>query len=150
MNPKQLAIIGGGFAGTTLARRLERLLPPEWELTLLSRDNHITYSPLLAEVVGASILPGHVVAPIRQMLRRTRLRDWTGPNPLRFVKRNHRRAHQKSVPAILVRSAAVRFRSVRRQNLAAGYCWKDSVHLKTKRFCAAGRFHVYAIPRASP
>ena len=73
MKPKHFAIIGGGFAGITLASRLERLLPPAWELTLLSRENHITYSPLLAEVVGASILPGHVVAPTRQMLRRTLL-----------------------------------------------------------------------------
>ncbi|MFQ5984162.1 MAG: NAD(P)/FAD-dependent oxidoreductase, partial [Alphaproteobacteria bacterium] len=34
----------------------------------------ITYHPLLAEVVGASMLPGHVVAPIRHMVKRTRFR----------------------------------------------------------------------------
>ncbi len=67
-----LVIVGGGFAGVGLARRLERLLP-EWDLFLLDRDNHITYTPLLAEVVGAAILPGHVVAPLRQMVKRTKV-----------------------------------------------------------------------------
>lgn len=66
--------MGGGFGGITLARRLERLLPPEWQITLLNRDNHITYYPLLAEVVGASILPGHVVAPLRQMVKKAQIR----------------------------------------------------------------------------
>ena len=66
-----IAILGGGFAGTTLARRLERRLPDSYRIALLSKNNFITYSPLLPEVVGASILPGHVVAPIRQMTKRT-------------------------------------------------------------------------------
>ena len=34
----------------------------------------MTYNPLLPEVVGASILPGHVQSPIRQILKRTRIR----------------------------------------------------------------------------
>jgi NADH dehydrogenase len=37
-------------------------------LTLISQDNFITFNPLLPEVVGASILPGHVIAPHRQMI----------------------------------------------------------------------------------
>ena len=74
MGKSNLVVLGGGFAGTTLARRLERRLPGDWQLTLLSQENCITYSPLLAEVVGASMLPGHVVAPIRQIVKRTRFR----------------------------------------------------------------------------
>jgi NADH dehydrogenase len=66
--PKHLLIIGGGFAGTTLAQALEHRLPPDWTLTLISQENFITYNPLLPEVVGASILPGHVIAPHRQMI----------------------------------------------------------------------------------
>ena len=71
MNTTHIVIIGGGFAGSTLARALEKQLPPDCNITLISKDNHITYNPLLAEVVGASILPGHVVAPLRQMVKRT-------------------------------------------------------------------------------
>ena len=70
---KNLVVIGGGFAGTTLARRLDRSLPADWRVTLISRENFITYNPLLPEVVGASLLPGHVVAPHRLMVRRGRV-----------------------------------------------------------------------------
>ena len=74
-NPSNnVVIIGGGFAGAVLAKSLERRLPTAWSIYLLSQDNFITYNPLLAEVVGASVLPGHVVAPLRQMLKRTRIR----------------------------------------------------------------------------
>jgi NADH dehydrogenase len=70
---KTVAIVGGGFAGATLARCLERQLPDGWQITLLSRDNFITYNPLLPEVVGASLLPGHVIAPLRQLATRSRV-----------------------------------------------------------------------------
>ena len=41
---KNLVIIGGGFAGTTLARRLDRSLPPDWRVTVSDR---VTVCPLL-------------------------------------------------------------------------------------------------------
>src|SRR4030095_5983139 len=65
---KNLVIVGGGFAGITLAQRLEHRLALGGELTLVSQENFITFNPLLPEVVGASILPGHVIAPHRQMI----------------------------------------------------------------------------------
>src|SRR5512134_79310 len=66
---RRIVIIGGGFAGSALARALDGKLPAGWGLTLVSQENFITYNPLLAEVVGASLLPGHVVAPHRQMVK---------------------------------------------------------------------------------
>jgi NADH:ubiquinone reductase (H+-translocating) len=65
---KSLVIVGGGFAGMKAAQALEHTLPPDWTLTLISQENFITFNPLLPEVVGASILPGHVIAPHRQMI----------------------------------------------------------------------------------
>ena len=65
---KHLVIIGGGFAGMKLAKSLQNRLPHDWHLTLISQENFITFNPLLPEVVGASILPGHVIAPHRQMI----------------------------------------------------------------------------------
>ena len=73
MATKTIAIIGGGFAGATVARHLERRLPDGWQVVLLSRENFITYNPLLPEVVGASLLPGHVIAPLRQLATRSRV-----------------------------------------------------------------------------
>ncbi len=67
---RQIVIVGGGFAGTTLARALERRLPPGWGVLLVSEESYTTFNPMLAEVVGASVFPEHVVAPIRQMMAR--------------------------------------------------------------------------------
>jgi len=67
-----IVIVGGGFAGTTLARVLERHLPPGNRVVLISEESYTTFNPMLAEVVGASVFPEHVVAPIRQMLSRSK------------------------------------------------------------------------------
>ncbi|MGD8630888.1 MAG: NAD(P)/FAD-dependent oxidoreductase [Gammaproteobacteria bacterium] len=69
---KRIVIVGGGFAGVAAARRLERRIPADWQLVLVSAENFMLYTPLLPEVAGASLLPGHSVAPLRSMLRRTR------------------------------------------------------------------------------
>ena len=71
MGKKRILIIGGGFAGVTLAQRLERIAPAETELVLLSNENHFVFTPLLAETAGREISPLHVVIPGRQMVRRT-------------------------------------------------------------------------------
>jgi NADH dehydrogenase len=68
---KNIVIVGGGFAGTTLARALQRRLPAGHRVVLLSEESYTTFNPMLAEVVGASVFPEQVVAPIRQLLRRS-------------------------------------------------------------------------------
>ena len=60
--------MSAGASRGPAAQLLERTLPPEWTLTLISQENFITFNPLLPEVVGASILPSHVIAPHRQMI----------------------------------------------------------------------------------
>jgi NADH dehydrogenase len=69
---RTIAIIGGGFAGTTLARELDGRLPAGWDLVLISEESYTTFNPLLPEALGASIFPEQAVAPIRQMLERGR------------------------------------------------------------------------------
>lgn len=70
-NKIRMVIVGGGFAGVTLAQRLERLTDDCVEVVLLSSENHLVFSPLLAEAVGREIAPLHAVVPGRQMVRRT-------------------------------------------------------------------------------
>jgi NADH dehydrogenase len=67
-----IVVIGGGFAGTTLARELDAGLPPGFELILISEESYTTFNPMLPEAVSASIFPEQVVAPIREMLARGR------------------------------------------------------------------------------
>jgi NADH dehydrogenase len=65
-------IAGGGFAGVTLAQRLERSLPEEMEIVVLSAQNHLVFTPMLPEMVGRTISPLHVVVAGRQLTRRTK------------------------------------------------------------------------------
>lgn len=65
---KNIVIVGGGFGGSTVARELRARLPNGYMLILISEESYLTFNPMLAEVVGASIFPEQVVAPLRQML----------------------------------------------------------------------------------
>jgi NADH dehydrogenase len=65
---RNIVIVGGGFAGTTLAKSLQRDLSGGYRVVLVSEESYTTFNPMLAEVVGAAVFPEHVVAPIRQML----------------------------------------------------------------------------------
>src|ERR1051325_12010494 len=67
----RIVILGGGFAGVALAQRLEKLTDDSVEVVLVSNENHLVFSPLLAEAVGREISPLHVIVPGRQMVRRT-------------------------------------------------------------------------------
>jgi NADH dehydrogenase len=69
---KNIVIVGGGFAGTTLAQALEKRLPAPYRVVLVSDESFTTFNPMLAEVVGASVFPEHVIVPIRQMLQHSR------------------------------------------------------------------------------
>ena len=71
MSKRRVIIIGGGFGGVTVAQHLERRLPSEIEIVLISSENHFVFTPMLAEAVGRSISPDHVVVVGRQMVRRT-------------------------------------------------------------------------------
>ena len=66
-------VLGGGFAGTRCAQRLERLLPKDTVVTLVSSENYFVFQPLLPEVVGASLSPSHVISPLRHLLRRAQV-----------------------------------------------------------------------------
>ena len=70
----QVAIVGGGFAGLAVAEGLERRLRAgEADVTLVSRDNYVLFTPMLPEVSGGDLEPRHVVSPLRGLLRRTKL-----------------------------------------------------------------------------
>jgi NADH:ubiquinone reductase (H+-translocating) len=71
-NRRNIVVIGGGFAATSLVRRLEGELPREYRIILIAEENYTVFNPLLAELVGATIQPAHTIAPIRRMIRRSR------------------------------------------------------------------------------
>jgi NADH dehydrogenase FAD-containing subunit len=69
----RIVVLGGGFAGVAVARRLERKLRrDEAEIALVSRDNFTLFTPMLPEVSSGGLEPRHVVTPVRAQLHRTR------------------------------------------------------------------------------
>lgn len=68
-------IVGGGFAGASVARELERLLPRQSARLILVNDvNFLLYTPFLPEAAAGTLEPRHVVTPLREILDRTYLR----------------------------------------------------------------------------
>jgi NADH dehydrogenase len=71
MKERRIIIVGGGFAGVKCAATLASKAPRgAAEVVLFNSENHMVFSPLLAEVVGSSINPLDVVVPLRQLLPR--------------------------------------------------------------------------------
>ncbi|MGH6817954.1 MAG: NAD(P)/FAD-dependent oxidoreductase [Methylovirgula sp.] len=63
---KRVVIVGGGFGGLAVARALKGL---PTEVTLLDRQNHHCFQPLLYQVATAVISPADIAWPIRGILR---------------------------------------------------------------------------------
>src|SRR5688572_11967794 len=63
---RQVIVVGGGFGGLNLARALARA---PVHVTLLDRQNHHLFQPLLYQVAMAGLAPGEVAVPIRGVLR---------------------------------------------------------------------------------
>jgi len=69
MAKKRIVIVGGGFGGVKCAGTLRKLLDrDEAEIVLFNRENHLVFSPLLAEAVGSSLNILDVIVPLRQLL----------------------------------------------------------------------------------
>lgn len=70
--PRRILIVGGGFAGLTVAMELERKLGRDSsvEITLINRENFFLFKPMLHEVAAGDLDLTTIVNPDRKMLRR--------------------------------------------------------------------------------
>ena len=69
-----VVISGGGFGGLFAARRLERTMPlHSTRITLVNDVNFLLYTPFLPEAAAGMLEPRHVVTPLRDVLKQTRL-----------------------------------------------------------------------------
>ena len=62
-----IVIIGGGFAGLEVAKRLRK---SKVRITLLDRHNYHLFQPLLYQVATGGLSPANIATPLRSILRK--------------------------------------------------------------------------------
>ena len=80
----EIVIAGGGFGGFYAARELARRMPPNSaRITLITRENFMLFTPLMAGAAAGTLEPRHVVVPLREELDGIdiRLGEVTGADP---------------------------------------------------------------------
>ena len=77
MKTTRIVIAGGGFAGLYAAMHFDKRLArqADIEVTLISRENFILFTPLLHEVAAGDLYPGDIVNPLRRILRHVKFID---------------------------------------------------------------------------
>jgi len=89
----RVVIVGAGFAGFNAARELVRLVGDSAEITVINSTDYFLYLPLMPQVTGGLIEPGHIRVSLPPRLRKTRFVlgtvnhvdaarktvSWTGP-----------------------------------------------------------------------
>ena len=70
----RIVIAGGGFAGISAAIYFEKRLArrADIQVTLISRENFILFTPMLHEVAAGDLYGGDIINPIRRILRRVK------------------------------------------------------------------------------
>jgi NADH dehydrogenase len=84
---QRIVVVGGGFAGVTLAQKLERHVGQDAEIVVISAENHMVFTPMLPEVAARTVNPLHIVVTGREMTRRT---VWMKAKVTRVDTANHR------------------------------------------------------------
>jgi len=75
MKTTKIVIAGGGFAGLYAGMHFEKRLArrADVEVTLISRENFILFTPMLHEVAAGDLYPGDIVNPLRRILRHVKV-----------------------------------------------------------------------------
>ena len=68
----RVVIVGAGFAGFNAARELSRLAGTTTEIVVINSTDYFLYLPLLPQVAGGLVEPGHVRVSLLHRLRKTR------------------------------------------------------------------------------
>ncbi len=66
-NLPRVVIIGGGFGGLEAAKAMQKM---PVRVTLLDRQNHHLFQPLLYQVATAALSPADIAEPLRRIVRR--------------------------------------------------------------------------------
>ena len=65
----RILILGGGFGGIEIARRLDTRI---YEVLLIDKHNYFTFQPLLYQVATGGLEPDSVAYPLRKILSKNK------------------------------------------------------------------------------
>jgi NADH:quinone reductase (non-electrogenic) len=71
---KHVIILGSGFAGIEVLKKLQKKFHSDKniEITLVSKDNFLLFTPMLPEVASGMIETRHIVTPVRSFCKKAR------------------------------------------------------------------------------
>jgi NADH:ubiquinone reductase (H+-translocating) len=73
-NPKHIVILGGGFAGIGVLKKLQKEFNNDAsvEITLVDKGNFLLFTPMLPEIVSGMIETRHIVTPVRSFCKKAK------------------------------------------------------------------------------
>jgi NADH dehydrogenase len=69
INKPRIVIVGAGFAGITLSRKLSH---KDYQIVIIDKNNFYQFQPLLYQVAMSGIEPSSIAFPLRRLFRRTK------------------------------------------------------------------------------
>jgi NADH:ubiquinone reductase (H+-translocating) len=74
LNPKHIVILGGGFAGIGVLKKLQKEFNNDAsvEITLVDKGNFLLFTPMLPEIVSGMIETRHIVTPVRSFCKKAK------------------------------------------------------------------------------
>ncbi|MFT4758750.1 MAG: NADH dehydrogenase [Paraglaciecola sp.] len=66
-NQKRIVIVGGGFAGLNLAKRMSKT---DYQVVLIDKNNYHQFQPLFYQVAMSGLEPSSIVFPLRKMFQK--------------------------------------------------------------------------------
>ena len=73
-NLQHIVILGGGFAGIGVLKKLQKKFQNDnsVDITLVSKDNFILFTPMLPEIVSGMIETRHIITPVRSFCKKAK------------------------------------------------------------------------------
>lgn len=71
MQKEKIVIIGGGFAGLNLVKRLDK---NKFDVTLVDRNNFHSFPPLFYQIASSGLDPGSISFPFRREMRKGKVK----------------------------------------------------------------------------
>jgi 2-polyprenyl-6-methoxyphenol hydroxylase-like FAD-dependent oxidoreductase len=105
----RVLILGGGFGGLYAALHLDKTIARDRdiEVTLVSRENFVLFTPMLPEVAAGDLDLTDIVSPLRQMLKHTNVlvADVESIDPVETARHHRLRVESRSEDPLLRSSA---------------------------------------------